>query len=96
MADEVENKPKFILNKQKNDTPSGEGPSKPAQPAQQTQQPQKVVVHKQPQQASQDKPAKKVVVVKKKPVSVKPEADKTEKTDSKLRIIEAIVGFMPF
>ena len=83
MADEVENKPKFILNKQKNDTPSGEGPSKPAQPAQQTQQPQKVVVHKQPQQASQDKPAKKVVVVKKKPVSVKPEADKTEKTEKK-------------
>ena len=71
MADEVENKQKFILNKKKADVPANQSVSQ--------QQPQKIVVHKQGQQHPvQEKTVKKVVVVKKKPVTVKVDGEKNE------------------
>ncbi len=64
MADEVENKPKFILNKQKSDPqPSGASPNPSAEPA-------KVVVHKQSAVDADKAPEKKKVVVVKKKVVV--------------------------
>jgi len=85
MADEVEKKPKFILNKQKNETPA----------KQNVEQQSKVVLHKQSQQSttdekvvekSSDKPAekKKVVVVKKKVVAVQSSKVDSEKGEEKV------------
>ena len=82
MADEVENKPKFILNKQKNDAPVSQPES--GRPA------QKVIVHKTsaavPGNGSEKK---KVVVVKKKSTSSVSEKTDVEKPETRPEPVSA-------
>ena len=83
MADDVENKPKFILNKQKSESSSSQVSNSQA----------KVVVHKQPQQSTQDKaPEKKKVVVVKKKVVVTPVKAESEKNPNAVSDAAATVA----